>query len=56
VKGFVQAGKEEWETTSQETINRSILLQTKEAIDNWIDRMPERIQAVFDTKGSHEKW
>jgi hypothetical protein len=39
-----QAAKKEWVAISKETI------------DNWIDKMPKRMQAVLDAKGSHTKW
>jgi transposase len=39
-----QAAKEEWELIPQETL------------DGWIERMPERLQALLDANGGHTKW
>jgi transposase len=39
-----EAAKEEWNSIPQETL------------DAWINRMPERIQAVLDADGGHTKW
>jgi len=39
-----EAAKEEWELIPQEIL------------DTWIDRMPERIQAVLDADRGHTKW
>ena len=39
-----QAAKEEWEMIPQETF------------DGWIQRIPERLQAVLDADGGHTKW
>jgi len=39
-----QAAKEEWDLIPQEKV------------DGWIERMPERLQAVLDANGSHTKW
>jgi hypothetical protein len=44
VEELFQAAKEEWGAIPQETI------------DNWIDQMSERMQAVLDAKRSHTKW
>jgi hypothetical protein len=39
-----EAAKEEWDLIPQEKL------------DGWIDRMPERMQAVLDANGGHTKW
>jgi len=39
-----EAAKEEWE------------LNPQEILDPWIERMPERIQAVLNADGGHIKW
>jgi hypothetical protein len=43
VEELFQAAKEEWVAIPQETI------------DNWIDQMSERMQAVLHAKRSHIK-
>jgi len=39
-----QAAKEEWDLIPQETL------------DGWIQRMPERLQALLDANRGHTKW
>jgi transposase len=39
-----QAAREEWQTIPQQTL------------DEWINRMPERMRAVLDADGGHTKW